>query len=264
MNVTEFYLTGYSLGATQSAFIAKLDEQQKVFNFNKVLLINPAVSLYNSVLILDDLLENYIPGGLDHLDEFYQKMIKAFGDAYSHGKNVEFNDNFLYEVYKYRKPKDDDPLEALIGLSFRISSMNMAFTSDVMTKAGYVVPKNLELGRYDNPVLYEKVLSRLRFTDYFRGIFMPHFQALDPSLTEPEMIRRLSLLPLEEYLRNSPKIGLIGNENDIILLPGEIDWLRDVFGSRAIVFPRGGHCGNMAYPDNVNAMIGFFQSTQQN
>lgn len=93
---------------------------------------------------------------------------------------------------------------------------------------------------------------------------MPHFQALDPSITEPEMIKQLSLYPLEEYLRNSPKIGLIGNENDIILRPGEIDYLRDVFGNRATIYPHGGHCGNMAYPDNVKAMIGFFQNTQQN
>ena len=264
MTVTEFFLTGYSLGATQSAYIANLDEREKAFNFKKVLMINPAVSLYNSVVILDDMLENSIPGGMDHFNEFYQRMVKAFGDAYAHGKHVEFNDNFLYEVYRYHKPKDDDPLEALIGLSFRISSENMAFTSDVMTKAGYVVPKGLELGRFVHNTPYIEVLSRLRFTDYFRGIYMPHFQALDPSITEPEMIKQLSLYPLEEYLRNSPKIGLIGNENDIILLPGEIDYLRDVFGSRASVFPSGGHCGNMAYPDNVKAMIAFFQTTQQN
>ncbi|MDH3867808.1 MAG: alpha/beta hydrolase, partial [Desulfuromonadales bacterium] len=53
MAVTDFFLTGYSLGAAQSAFIARLDEQEKAFNFRKVLLINPPVSLYNSVLILD-------------------------------------------------------------------------------------------------------------------------------------------------------------------------------------------------------------------
>jgi len=47
MVATDFYLTGYSLGATQSAFIAKLDEERQVFNFRKVLLINPAVNLYN-------------------------------------------------------------------------------------------------------------------------------------------------------------------------------------------------------------------------
>ena len=259
MEVTDFNLAGYSLGAAQSAFIAKLDEQDKVFNFRKVLLINPPVSLYNSVLILDELLELNIPGGLDNFNVFYDRIINAFSDVYAHGENVDFNNDFLFQAYKYRKPTSDDPLKALIGTSFRISSENMVFTSDVMTKAGYVVPKNLVLRRHDNVRDYAKVLGHLTFLDYFRGILLPHFQDLNPQTTEADLIRQLSLRSIEDYLRTSPKFGLIHNEDDIILLPGEIDYLRGVFGDRARIFPHGGHCGNMAYPENVAAMVGFFQ-----
>lgn len=259
MEATDFNLAGYSLGAAQSAFIAKLDEQDKAFNFRKVLLINPPVSLYNSVLILDELLELNIPGGLDNFNVFYDRIINAFSDVYAHGENVDFNNDFLYQTYKYRKPTSDDPLKALIGTSFRISSENMVFTSDVMTKAGYVVPKNLVLRRHDNVRDYAKVLGHLTFLDYFRGILLPHFQDLNPQTTEADLIRQLSLRSIEDYLRTSPKFGLIHNEDDIILLPGEIDYLRGVFGDRARIFPHGGHCGNMAYPENVAAMVGFFQ-----
>ena len=258
MEVTEFYLTGYSLGAAQSAFIARLDEQEQAFNFRKVLLINPPVSLYNSVLILDEMLEHNIPGGLDNFNAFYQRIVNAFSDVYAHGEDVQFNNDFLYRAYEYRKPSSDEPLAALIGTSFRISSQNMVFTTDVLTKAGYVVPKNLVLRRHDNVRDYAKVLAQLSFLDYFRGIFVPHFQAQDPSVTEAQLIKTLSLRSLDDYLRNSEKFGLIGNEDDLILLPGEIDYLRDLFGSRATIFPHGGHCGNMAYPDNVSAMVGFF------
>jgi hypothetical protein len=258
MAVTDFFLTGYSLGAAQSAFIARLDEQEKAFNFRKVLLINPPVSLYNSVLILDELLDFNIPGGMDNFDAFYGRIVNAFADVYANGENVEFNNDFLYRAYEFKKPQSDDPLEALIGISFRISSANMVFTTDVLTKAGYVVPKNLVLRRHDNVTNYGKVLTRLSFLDYFRGIFLPHFQAKDPSVTEAQLIKTLSLRSLDGYLRNSAKFGLIGNEDDVILLPGEIDYLRDLFGTRATIFPHGGHCGNMAYPDNVSAMVGFF------
>ncbi len=128
----------------------------------------------------------------------------------------------------------------------------------MLTKAGYVVPKNLVLRRHDNVRDYAKVLARLSFLDYFRGIFLPHFQAKDPNVTEADLIRTLSLRSLDGYLRDSAKFGLIHNEDDVILLPGEIDYLRDLFGNRATIFPHGGHCGNMAYPDNVSAMVGFF------
>jgi predicted alpha/beta-fold hydrolase len=43
IKVSEFYLTGYSLGASQSAFVAKMDEEKRVFNFKKVMMINPAL-----------------------------------------------------------------------------------------------------------------------------------------------------------------------------------------------------------------------------
>ena len=200
-----------------------------------------------------------IPGGLDNFNVFYDRIINAFSDVYAHGENVDFNNDFLFQAYKYRKPTSDDPLKALIGTSFRISSENMVFTSDVMTKAGYVVPKNLVLRRHDNVRDYAKVLGHLTFLDYFRGILLPHFQDLNPQTTEADLIRQLSLRSIEDYLRTSPKFGLIHNEDDIILLPGEIDYLRGVFGDRARIFPHGGHCGNMAYPENVAAMVGFFQ-----
>ena len=261
MEVTGFYLTGYSLGAAQSAFIAKLDERERAFNFRKVLLINPPVSLYNSVVILDAMLEENIPGGLDNFNAFYRKVIREFSDIYAHGNAVEFNDEFLYQAYKYRKPKSDDNLAALIGISFRISCENLVFASDVLTRAGYVVPEGLELKRHDRLTDYVKVYSRLSFLDYFDGIFLPHFQAQDPALTRDGLIRQMGLLDIEDYLRSSTKFGLIHNEDDLILRPGEIDYLRGVFGRRARIFPHGGHCGNMAYTDNVKAMIEFFQAS---
>ena len=45
------------------------------------------------------------------------------------------------------------------------------------------------------------------------------------------------------------------NEDDLILLPGEIDFFSETFGSRAKIYPYGGHCGNMAHRDNVAHMV---------
>jgi len=62
IEVSDFYLCGFSLGGTQAAFVAKLDEQLKTFNFRKVLMINPSVSLYSSITRIEDLLKK-IRGG---------------------------------------------------------------------------------------------------------------------------------------------------------------------------------------------------------
>jgi pimeloyl-ACP methyl ester carboxylesterase len=264
MEVTDFYLTGYSLGAAQSAFIAKLDEHEKAFNFRKVLLINPPLSLYNSVNVLDTMLIENLPGGLDGFNDFYQELISGFAEVYSNGKHVQLNDQFLYKAYQYRRPKNDEGVKALIGISFRISSQNMSYTSDILTKAGYIVPKNITPRRHDNMGLYEKAIARLTFTDYFNGMLLPYYQGEHPNVTAEELIKKLSLKHIEDYIRTSPKFGLIHNADDIIMLPGEVDYLRDLFGSRAQIYPHGGHCGNMSYPENVAGMVDFFQAFPKN
>lgn len=60
---------------------------------------------------------------------------------------------------------------------------------------------------------------------------------------------------MESYLASSAKIGVITNEDDFILAPGELDYLRRVFGSRLKVYPRGGHLGNLEYRDNMAFLI---------
>ena len=87
---------------------------------------------------------------------------------------------------------------------------------------------------------------------------MPFFQKRDPSLTEEKLIDMLSLRNIEPYLRKAGKIGLLHNEDDIILQQGEIVYLEEVFGARAKIFPTGGHCGNMNHQDVVDFIVSFF------
>jgi predicted alpha/beta-fold hydrolase len=258
IEVSEFYLTGYSLGGAQAAFIAKLDDEKHLFNFKKVLLINPPVSLYTSVGILDKMLVENLPGGLDHFNEFFDAMMQKFAKLYKTMGVVDFQGDFLYDVYKL-EPLDEDTLKALIGLSFRLSSSNMIFTSDVVTNSGYVVPKNLVLTTADSTTDYFKVCARTSFIDYFNQMFYPYFQAHKPGLTKERLIGSVSLKSIEDYLRNTKKIWLVTNEDDLILAPGEVDYLREVFGPRAKIYPNGGHCGNMLYKENVDYMIDFFK-----
>ncbi len=258
IEVSEFYLTGYSLGAAQAAFVSKLDEDKRLFNFRKVLLINPPVSLYTSTRILDDMLEK--SRGEDpeeDIQRFLDRMFGAFSEVYRRGEFVSFTGDFLYAAYQERQPPEEH-VAALIGLVFRISSANMVFTSDVMTNGGYIKPKNLVLGTTDPLTDYFKVAARVSFHDYFLEFFTPYFKAKQPGLTEDDLIRTLSLESIEDYLRGAQKIALVTNEDEIILAPGELDYLRKIFGDRAKIYPRGGHCGNLDHRDNVAYMVQLF------
>lgn len=257
IEVSDFYLCGYSLGGTQAAFVAKLDEERKRFNFRKVLMVNPAVSLYNSVTRIEGLLDK-IPGGPRKIGAYFNKMLIKFTEFYRKGNFVEINEEFLYAVFKSKLFSHDES-GGLIGLSFRISLAGMIFSSDVMTNGGYVVPKNRALTATDPLGDYFLVCIHLSFINYFDEYFYPYFRKKHPGLTREAFIDSLGLKSLEGYLKSSSKFGVITNADDFILAPGELDYLRRLFGQRTKVYPRGGHLGNLEYRDNMANFIGFFK-----
>jgi len=255
IEVSDFYLGGYSLGGTQAAFVAKLDEERKVFNFRKVLMINPAVSLYNSVVRIEGLLDK-IPGGPRKIGSFFNRMLNKFTEYYREGEFIGINDEFLYAVYQSQLLTHDEA-GGLIGLSFRINSAGMIFASDVMTNGGYIVPKNKILATSDPLDDYFRVGVHLSFIDYFNEYFYPYFQAKRPGLTKEALIASESLKSIEGYLKSSTKFGVMTNDNDFILAPDDLEYLRTLFGDRTKVYPRGGHLGNLEYRDNMAYMVDF-------
>ena len=263
IKVSEFYLTGYSLGGAEAAFVSKLDEERGSFNFKKVLVINPPVSLYSSAKILDEMLLAALPGGLQDWSHWFKGILEAFGEFYKTMGRIDISHDYLYDVYRTiytdKSPKREN-LATMIGTVFRISSNNMVFTSDVMTNAGLIVPKNLKLRAADSLYDYFRVTSTMTFVDYFDDLLFPFYKAKYPELTEQLAIQIVSMRHIEDYLRTSPKIGLMGNADDLILNPQDLAFLRDVFGSRAKIYPYGGHCGNMSYKTNVEDMLNFFKN----
>ena len=257
IEVSDFHLTGYSLGGIQSAFVAKLDDEEKIFNFKRVLLINPPVSLYNSVNIFDQMLVDNIPGGLDNFDDWIHTVMRKVADAEEEMGYLELSGEYIYKAYK-RFPPREDFLASLVGVAFRTSSTNVIFAADVMKGGGYITPRNVGMSNSTSLTKYLLVGNRTSFNDYFTEHFVPFFQQSDPSLTKEKLIDMLSLRNIEPYLRQTGKIGLLHNEDDIILLQGEIGYLENVFGARAKIFPTGGHCGNMNHPDVVHFIVNFF------
>ncbi len=253
IEITESFVTGYSLGGTHAAFVSYFDEQEKFFNFKKVLLINPPVSLFNSVGILDAMLDNSPYGGAGGARQLAEEVFQNVVEAFQREDFTEFSEDFLYLAYKKKNPTNAE-MAALIGLSFRLSSSNMIFTADVMSKKGYVFPQDQEFGITTSTTSYLQDLSTINFQNYISEMFFPHFADLSPGLTLEHLIRSSSLHILDGYIRRNPKFALITNADDIILAPGELSYLQNLFAGRAWIFPTGGHCGNLEHRDVLKAI----------
>jgi len=268
IEVSSFYLTGYSLGAFDAAFVAQLDEQRKVFQFAKVLMINPPVDLYHSVDILDHMLVDNIPGGVEGTGAFLNRVIERLSAIYTKDDALSFNDDFLYNVYEELRAeaqRTGEPLSderkgaaALIGISFRISSASIVFGADVINKSGYIVSPSVTLGKYTALDQYGRASHRVSFVEYVHDMLLPVIGPEYPGKSAEQVIALASLHSIENYLRSAEQIGVVTNADEVILAPGELEYLKQLFGSRIRVYPRGGHCGNMDYRENVEFMLDFF------
>jgi hypothetical protein len=144
-------------------------------------------------------------------------------------------------------------------LAFRFTSANLVFTSDVMTNSGLIVPKNLELGPASSLTDYFQVSTRTSFIQYFDDLYYPYFKARDPIITKEQLIEQASLKSIEGFLANADNVGLMTNEDDIILGPGEIEYLQELFGPRAQIWPTGGHMGNLATRAVTAYVVDYFR-----
>lgn len=255
--VSDYFLIGYSLGASQAAFVAQSDEQEKIFQFKKVMMINPPLSLFNSVVVLDKMLDDNVPGRFASFNDYFKNVIANVTSYHKTNQKINLmSADFFYNAYRERDPEDYN-LQALIGIAFRMSSSNMIFVSDVFNNLGYLVPKDTTLTKTTSLTNYSKSARRIGFSDYVNEVYVPYFTQAS-AMTPQQVIDASSLLSIKDYLQNSDKIAMMHNEDDPILQSGEIEQLKSLFPNRAKVYPYGGHCGNMEYIDNVAYMVDFF------
>lgn len=242
INASSFSLTGYSLGGSHSAFVAQLDEQKKIFNFEKVLLINPSVNLYHSVGILDSYLD--FKNNQSEAVAMVNDIFDQIATSYDKQQSASLNEDVIYPLFKDANLTITE-LKFLIGVSFRMSSVDMLFALDMALNTGGLNYKNHKIRKFES--LTEPLIraNSITFTDYFNHVIVKWTQKEDPNITREQLIEELSLKSIENYLRNSKKIHVVTNADDIILAKGEVEYLQDVFGDRAHIFKRGGHCGNM-------------------
>ena len=255
VEVTDFYIMGYSLGGTNAAVLSYIDEKEKAFNFKRVFMVNPPVELYDSAVKLDKYLDDYTGGksaGIERL--LNTTLARVKGGLTSEYANI--GADTIYEIVKGDILSDTEK-KAYIGLAFRLTSTDLNFISDFITKS-HIYTKNPEkVDKFTNMKEYFKAVNFATFEDYVNKIGFPYYKKYNKDFTIEDLKREASLKVIEDYLRTSPKIAAVTNADELILNEKDIDYLKDVFKDRLIIYPKGGHCGNMFYKENVDVMLKF-------
>jgi hypothetical protein len=221
-----------------------------------VLLLNPPVNLYTSITNLDKLVQTEVKG-INNSTTFYELVLNKLTRYFQEKGYIDLNDALLYDFQQSKQHLTNEQMAMLIGTSFRFSAADIAFTSDLINRRGLIIPPKYPITEGTSLTL--KRALQCDFDCYLTEQVIPMWRARTDGGSLLQLIDQVSLYALKDYLHASPKIAVMHNADDVILGPGDLGFLRKTFGDRLTVYPLGGHCGNLNYRVNSDAMLEFFR-----
>ena len=231
-------LAGISMGAFQTLFIAAREPEAKaegLIDFDVYLAMDLPVSLEHA---------------MQQVDAFYNAPLE-FSSEERQLKIHEILAKVIYLSQGELTPAIELPftkLEAqfLIGMSFRMDLQFVIMQIESLHHVGVLKTKPTWFERA--PAFREA--AEYSYMEYMYAYLLPYLCRRDPTLSFDDagartMFERCDLHSIAEGLRANEKVRLFANENDVLLRPEDIEWLKELLGDRVHFFPAGGHLGNL-------------------
>jgi pimeloyl-ACP methyl ester carboxylesterase len=238
-----YALVGYSLGGLQSLFVKKHDDQARLFNFKKVLIINPPANLLYAVKKLDLL------SSLEQRLSYNERQNISFKvtrvtDMVMGGKINLKNPLEIDRVFK-QEAFTDLEMQYLIGKEFRDSLGDLVFSSQQVNDLGILKSPITKYNRNARNAESRAV----SFARYLEQFLLPNVkQSQGASYSVEQMNQDASIYQFADYIRENDSLYFIDSANDLFAKPEDIAWMQSQFGHRGMVLPLGGHCGFFQFP----------------
>jgi ABC-type transporter lipoprotein component MlaA len=233
--------TGLGLGPGVGAGSDRSPDRDLV-RFDLTVAVNPPVDLFHGMLTLD---------------RFYRAPLR-WPEA-ERSPRLRMLMSKVFELarspdLKPGAPLPLSPIEAdyLIGLAYRVVLKDVIWISQERADMGVLkTPRS----RWDREAAYREIWE-YSWAEYFHAFVLPSRAGRTPTEADAAaLLARNDLHAVADALARDDTLRVVINEDDFLLRPGDVEWLRSVMGAeRVIAFPKGGHLGNLYRPD-VRAAI---------
>lgn len=238
---TKRAMLGLSMGGFEILQIAAREDQTKseLMTFDRYVAVDMPVDITHGFKVLDKLVDAPLKWPeaerQQHVNNTMHKVSYALLNKDKSEQSVMF---------------DGDESKYLIGLTFRVGLRDMIYDSQSRNNMGVL---KTPISSWRREPVYNEIL-KYSLGDYFEKFAVPYYE--QKGVARDQLVREVNLKTQGSKLHEQSKVRVIVNENDFLLRPQDISWLRSIFtNSRLTVFPDGGHLGNIGDPKVQQAIM---------
>jgi predicted alpha/beta-fold hydrolase len=254
VQITDIDVLGYSLGGANAAVVKSIAASDGALRIHRAVMINPPVSLFDSIDRIDQLFAQSIGSGDAGVEQLYAKLYARLANVYRTPDQIAVGDSDVLAAAT-TVLRTDQEFSAAIALNFRIALMNVFLAGDLYAGTGVVVDPQRPPRVGDSLEQIARELRSKPFSEYFSRVFAPYYLAHRPAATLQSLRADNRLDIIAATLRADPDYYAQTNSDDPILTAPELAWLQSTLGSRIAVYNHGGHLGNLGDRQQISDML---------
>jgi len=240
---TRIAFMGASLGALEGAYLSIIDANERKIGIDTYLLVNPPLDLTYALTKVDEWNGLSAKFGRTASLELVDRAL-GIVDAFS---TEDRSDPAVFTRFAAEFSKfTTEEIQFLLAKALQLSLPELVYVAQVIHDPA------------DRPASMREARRRIEaannvtFADYVERIAVPLWAqtGAQGQANLREFARRGSLAAIRERLRGNPRVYVAHNFDDPLTARPSILELKKTLGDHMVVFPHGGHLGNLWYPDN--------------
>lgn len=254
--VTDQKIFGYSFGAAVGSFLAEKDKPhaKNPLNISKYILMNPPIDLLEGLATVDEFRGTKIKRKVPK----FLSVLKVLFDF-----RTRFGIDDIEDKLEFKNGVKPHDLKYFIGLSLTASLGNVIYMTQEKYDAG-VLKKRQKIYRLKKAKGYtlkeyvNKIIKAF-YTKTKWGKQLWRREYGTPTYSLQRLRERNSLYSLRKNFQEDERVYLIHNTDDFLLHDRDVEFLNKTMGDRFFLYPKGGHVGNVWYPENLELYHSIFK-----